>query len=277
MKVVGEGNANILIDYGNANWLYRCCVRFKDSLKRNNEYSIENLQYIETSVKAFLGDLLCPMELKELPLKGLESILGRYVANLDDTKVIVFEMPNLKPRYLEKTAYADRFTQIYTSADSSCVVLELKPKWLYNPSAYCRNCSHSKLKGREHRYCYSKLNQDPLHLTELLAGAGDLPPKFERDLASYLARSTNVLAVLYAAQRELKHEALSRIESVADVTSSMSLAMTLRDVTCFIEWSSDGDQLGVNVVDVDLKPKEKFLHWRETQLRLDNLEDKCYH
>lgn len=277
MRVVGEGNANILIDLGDANCLYRCCVRFKDSLKRNNEYSIENLEYIETCVKVVLGDLVCPMELVELPLESLETVVGQYVRNLDDTKVTVFRMPNLKPRYLEKTAYADRFTQIYTSADLSRVVLEIKPKWVYNPSDYCRNCSHSKLKGRELQYCYSKLHQDPLHLTELLAGAGELPPEFERDLASYLARSTNVLAVLYAAQRELKHEALSLIESAEDVTSSMSLAMTLRDVTCFIEWSSDADQLTVNVVDVDLKPKEKFLHWRETQLRLDNFADKCYH
>ncbi|QLQ80944.1 hypothetical protein HG537_0E02990 [Torulaspora globosa] len=277
MRVVGEGNANVLIDLGDTDCLYRCCVRFRDSLKRNNEYSIENLQYIQTCVKMVLGDLLCSMELVELPLEGFEGILGQYVGNLDDSKIIVFRMPNLKPRILEKVAYQDQFTQIYTSHDLSRVVLELKPKWVYNPSDYCRNCSHSRLKGRELRYCYSKLNQDPLHLTELLASAGELPAGFQRDLASYLASSTNVLAVLYEAQRELKHEALSGIESVADVTSSMSLAMTLRDVTCFIEWSSDADQLRVNVVDVDLKPKEKFVHWRETQLRLDSFEDKCYH
>lgn len=277
MRVVGKGNANVLIDYGDPDWLYRCCVRFQDSLKRNNEYSMENMQYIQRSVKIILKDLLCPMEPTELPLESLEGVLDEYVSNLDDSKVVVFLVPNLKPRCLERIAYADHFTQIYTSTDSSQVLLEIKPKWLYSPYAYCRNCSHNKLKGRESRYCYSKLNRDPLHLNELLAGAGDLPPKFKADLALYLAQGTNVLAVLYEAQKELTHASLSGIDRIADVSSNMLLAMTLRDVTCFIEWRSDADALRVNVVDVDLKPREKYLHWRETERALESLERKCYH
>lgn len=277
MKVVGKGNANLLIDFGDPRWLYRCCVRYEESLKRNNEYSMQNMQFILKTAKVLLGELLCPMELEILPLETLKSVLNQYIANLDDTEVVVFKIPNLKPKDLQQVAYEDHFTRIYISTDLNHALMEVKPKWIHSPSRYCRNCTHSNFMGREVRYCYNKINQDPLHLRELLVCAGDIPLKFQNDLNLYLTRGNNVLAVLYEAQRALDHNPLVEIDSIADVSDSMSLAMTLRDVTCFIEWFADADELRVNVVDVDLKPNEKFKHWRRTQLQLDNFDGKCYH
>lgn len=277
MKVVAKGNANIVIDYGNPNWLYRCCVRYENSLKCNNDYSLENYQYIKSTVEPLLKGTLCDMELKTISLELLKPVISEYIAQMDDTKVLVIKMPNLKSKDLDKQIYADHYTKIYASNDSRCVLWEFKPKWLHSVTDYCRNCTHSTMKGREMRYCYALLHRDHQHLDKVLAAVTSIPLQCGKELFRYFRDDKNVLATLYEAQMNLSHRKLEEIESVTDVDEELLLAMTLKDVTCFIEWRSDTDRLRVNVVDADLKPKEKFQHWLKTHHQLEAQEIKHYH
>lgn len=277
MRVIGKGNANILIDYGDPLWLYRCCVRFADSLKRNNDYSLQNFRYINESVEGILGNLLCTMKLEIVPLDTLRSLISRYITDMDDSKIVVFKMPNLKHEDLQKVIYADHFTKIYSSVDTERILLEFKPKWLHNDTKYCRNCTHSRMKQRNMTYCYTQLLENPLYIDNILGDAGSFPSKFREDLRLYFSCDENVLLVLKDAQKKLNSKALVDIKSVCDVTDELALAMSLRDVTCFIEWRSNTEELFVTVVDVDLKPKEKAGHWISTHQQLERYDNKCSH
>ena len=100
MKVVAKGNANIVIDYGNPNWLYRCCVRYENSLKCNNDYSLENYQYIKSTVEPLLKGTLCDMELKTISLELLKPVISEYIAQMDDTKFWSSKCPILNLKIL---------------------------------------------------------------------------------------------------------------------------------------------------------------------------------
>lgn len=277
MEEVAKGNANILIGQGDGQWLYRCCVRYKDSLKRNNDYSLQNYQYIKSTVEPLLAGNLCSMELEVVRLEIVEPFLRKHVEQMDDSTVVVFKMPNLKGAGLPNLIYADHFTKVYSSVHSGRVLWEFKPKWLYNTTDYCRNCTHNSMKGREPRYCYALLCQDHIHLEKVLDAVKDVPLECKRDLASYFRDDNNVLAILFEAQKKLSNQTLAEINSVSDVGAELLLAMTLRDVTCFLEWRSDVERLIVNVVDVDMKPKEKVQHWIKTHNELEKHETKHYH
>lgn len=280
MRVIGQGNANILIDYGDPVWLYRCCVRFSHSLKLNNEYTLQNFNYIKATVRPVLGELLCPMELVTLPLNELSPLIWTFIENLDDDEINVIKIVNLKGKQLHMLVHSDHFTKVYSSSDKSNLLLEFKPKWLHNPVEYCRNCTHSNMKNRNIDYCYTILLREPFHLYEILKGSESLPQRFLEDVMVYFAEKDNVLRVLFAAQMKLHTQSFDRVGSMADVTNDLLLAMSLRDITCFIEWRSNmegGRRLRVKVVDVDLKPKEKWMHWTGTHKQLESHPYKVYH
>lgn len=277
MKVVARGNANILIEFGDPTWLYRCCVRYRNSLKKNNDYSLQNYRYIKGTVEPLLRGTLCDMKLEVLSSDTLKPVISQYIAEMDDSEVLVIKMPNLRNNDFDRPVYVDHFTKIYCSEDSGNVLWEFKPKWLHNTAEYCRNCTHSTMKGRQSHYCYAILRRDHLHLDKILADVTSIPSECKEKLLRYLSSEDNVLAVLYEAQKKLSRQTLEEIESVSDVEEDLLLAMTLRDVTCFIEWRSDSEDLLVNVVDVDLKPKEKFSHWLKTHRQLEAQEQKHYH
>lgn len=280
MRVIGQGNANILIDYGDPVWLYRCCVRFPHSLKLNNEYTLRNFKYIKDIVRPVLGELICPMELIKFPLEKLSPLIGNFITKLDDAEINVIKILNLKGKHLQMLVYSDRFTKLYSSADKSSILLEFKPKWLHNPVNYCRNCTHSNMKDRNIDYCYTILLREPSHLCQILKGAGSLPQSFIKDVMLYFAENDNVLRELFAAQMKLHTQSLDKVDSMTDVTDDLLLSMSLRDITCFIEWqlSMEGEHiLRVKVVDVDLKPKEKWMHWTGIHKQLESHPSKVYH
>lgn len=275
MKVVGRGNANILVDYGDPKWLYRCCVRFPDSLKKNNEYTVRNFEYISGKVHPILGDALCPMEMIVISLDSLGPLISQFISEIDDTMVIVLKILNLKSQKFHTTLYADHFTKLFSSSHNSHILMEFKPKWLHNPFAYCRNCTHNILKGREMRYCYAAVLSDASYLTEIFKEA-KVPHRFISDVVSYFGKEGNILQKLFNLQKKLSLQSLADISCEEDVSSSLLLEMALRDVTCFLAWQTSGE-LSCQIVDVDLKPKEKWGHWVATDRKLGELHRKVYH
>lgn len=273
MRIVARGNANILIDYGEPSCLYRCCVRYSGSLRQNNLYTLENFKYINETIKPLLGDLLCPMELQVIPIEFLESIRGELGEIIDDSNVIVTKLRNLRPSEFSTVLYSDHFTRLYTTEGKSKLCLEFKPKWLYNSSDYCRNCSHNVLKGRNIKYCYRRVMNDPTCLRETFRNGVD--KAFIVNLLAYFENGENVLRKLYHLQKQAHTQVLGEIRNNDDVTDDLLLEMTLKDVTCFLQWHVDGD-ISCQIVDVDLKPKEKWVHWLKTETQLRDLNSKIY-
>lgn len=273
MKVVGRGNANIVIDYGDHSDLYRCCIRDGSSLFSNNEYTLENLRFIEFEIKPLLNQFLCPMEMLTIPLPDLNDELAilyaLYVRNLDDDKIRVLKIPNLKPNLESlKILQNDHFTKVYINSESTKVIYELKPKWLHNPGKYCRNCTHNRYKGRDIDYCYTRLLNDSLHMHNILWKCKDqLPSEFIENIIAYFQNKGNVLRYLHDIQEKLFLD-----------NSNLSLLMTLRDITCFLTWNAkDPTRFDVKIVDVDLKTEDKVEHWRRTHRTLEKFENKQIH
>ncbi|CCK68642.1 inositol pentakisphosphate 2-kinase KNAG_0B02000 [Huiozyma naganishii CBS 8797] len=273
MRIVGKGKANILVALEEEAILYRICIRFSNSLLKGNEYTLKNYQYIYQKVEPLLGDLLCNFSLSELQLTPkLQQLLHDYVSGSTcNNKVFAFSMPNFKSASMYPLVlFSDHFTSLYSNVQHTKLVLEMKPKWLYNPTRYCRNCTANRFKGRDDMsYCYSKLLRDSEHLFHVI-GSHTLPRWLVLRMCQYFRTRDNVLQVLHDIQKKLYCK--------GDMID-LPLLMTLRDVTCFVSWDfSQSDAASdVNIVDVDLKPEEKRDFWNKTQMELDSFENKCYH
>ncbi|KAL3233911.1 Inositol-pentakisphosphate 2-kinase [Nakaseomyces bracarensis] len=282
MEIIGSGGANVLLrPVGIRKELYRCCVRYS-SLKRNNELTIDNYRYIREVVAPLLAGLLAEMELVTLKLEEVGTVLRERVPDFDDSAVVAFKMLNLRPEnvYGSVPKFDDHFTKVYCDDSHANIVLEIKPKWLHRDPEFCRNCTHNLMKGRNIPYCYSLVVKYPHQIVEILSFTGiDYPEAFTRTLESYFEQDNNVLRVLYSLQETLERETpLATVNTVNDVTNALLLNMTLRDVTCFIEWSIlDPDTVKVNVVDVDKKPSVKWQHWVEVHKKLRSRVDKVNH
>lgn len=296
MNLISQGNGNILIAYSaDDQKLYRCCIRYPDSLEKNNRFTLQNYDFIQTTVRPLLGGLLCPMELCELPLVKAGQVYTAYITdpncidnltrNDRNINIYALRLPNLRPGSVYTTLLQeDHFTKLYTNDKRTQILLEIKPKWLYNGNAYCRNCTHNRLKGRQIEYCYTQLLLDPQHyfVNHILSksSVSNLPESYLSSLSEYFTRQDNVLAKLYDLQKSLYRDKFSQLRAIEDVDAKLQLLMTLRDVTCFIVWDASvkqGRDLDVYVVDVDLKPKEKWKHWVDTWNELNSYEEKCFH
>lgn len=277
MRVIGRGGANILVDYGDPRWLWRCCIRCPDLLSSNNSYTIKNIQYIKKNVEPLLNGLLCPMNLIDVDIEAIRPILSVFVSNLDDKVVKVIKIKNLINR-TTNLIRNDHFLKSYCSQNFQTVILELKPKWLYYDTDYCRNCTHNTFKGRKTKYCYNQLLVNPSHLEVVFGEYNIYPDNFKAAMYEYLHNDNNIFKILYDLQKKLTKNSTSTkdIKSINDVNDEYLLLMTLRDVTCFIEWNSAESALCVNIIDVDLKPKEKWTHWTKTYNQLASSQ-KIYH
>ncbi|GCF01387.1 inositol-pentakisphosphate 2-kinase [Zygosaccharomyces mellis] len=273
MKVIAEGGANILIDYGDPGWLYRICKKFPESLKKCNQYTSENCQFINEEIKPFLGDLLCPMELKSIPLHRIK-LIKHYFVNLDDNEAKLLKIKQLKGDSFRETLFHDHFTSIYRSSTGG-ILMEMKPKWLFSLLGYCRNCTHNIVKGRKINYCYKVLLTNAQHFRDIASNCNCLPMEFVEDMIQYFGESDNVLKILHDAQKELEAQQSDSV-SFKEVSEKLLCCMTLRDVTCFLEWRPDLP-IKVSVVDVDLKLKEKWAHWLKTHKELENCQSKVFH
>ncbi|EJS42282.1 ipk1p [Saccharomyces arboricola H-6] len=272
MRVIGRGSANVLIDYGDPKWLWRCCIRWPDLLSLNNAYTIKNIHYIKERVEPLLDGLICPMELLDVDVDFIRPVLSTFISNLDEKVVKVIKIKNLIDKNTTNLIQDEHFLKYYCSGSFQSILLELKPKWLYYDTDYCRNCTHNALKGREAKYCYSLLLMNPSHLKTFFGDCNMYPDKFKAAMLEYLLNDSNVFKVLYDLQKKLAESTTSikNLRSANDVEDDLLLLMTLRDVSCFIEWKSGENNLRVHIIDVDLKPKKKWTHWVKTENQLES-------
>lgn len=272
MRVIGRGGANILIDYGDPSWLWRCCVRWPELLSSNNAYTLKNIQYIRKDVEPLLNGLLCPMNLIDVDVDIIRPILITFISNLDEKVVKVIKIKNLVNKSTTTLIQNDHLLKSYFTQDFQTIFLELKPKWVYYDMEYCRNCTHNALKGREAKYCYNQLLLNPSHLEAIFGDCKMYSDKFKAAMIEYFNSDNNVFKMLYDLQKKLTENttAIENLGSIDDVKDELLLLMTLRDVTCFIEWTGTRNALSVNIIDVDLKPKKKWTHWAKTHSQLES-------
>ncbi|CAB4252127.1 similar to Saccharomyces cerevisiae YDR315C IPK1 Inositol 1,3,4,5,6-pentakisphosphate 2- kinase [Maudiozyma barnettii] len=286
VRLAGKGNANILIDYEDPVWLYRCCIKYPDSIQKCNEYTYNNIQFINTRMIPLLKDLVCPMTLVNVPAKEIYNIYKDYVdVNCADSDIIAcLRIPNLRPsKKYSIRVQSDHLTKIYTTKDNHSVLLEIKPKWLHNPTPYCRNCTDNSRKNRNIKYCYSELLQDINQMRLIIETERKLkiPQQFIEIITKYFIDKENVLQKLHDIQKSLHCDDGFKTPSQdnKDINDIQTL-MTLRDVSCFIEWDQTMlsiTDLKVNVVDVDLKSIDKMTYWKNTQSILDKYQLKVVH
>ena len=284
VKLVGKGNANILLQIDESGSLYRCCIKYPDSVNQCNQYTKENHAFIEGKILSlFPGGLICSMELVEIPIEVVLDLHREYVncSSLSGSdKILCFKLPNLKDtRVFTNTVQQDHQTKIYANEDYSRILIEIKPKWLDYPTSYCRNCVDNSRKGRNIEYCYSKLLKDSAELNKIINSQTRevVPSQFIEMITKYLKGKDNVLQEIFTAQR-IVQKRINKNQS--NGLTDLQLLMTLRDVTCFIEWEDTMktvDELKVNIVDVDLKTPDKFDHWRHTEQLLEAYPDKTFH
>ena len=285
--LVGKGNANILIDYGDPTYLYRCCIKYPNSIAQNNSYTLENLSFIKQMVLPLLGEFICPMELVTVDLQVIYAVYKNYVSDPgleNDTKVICLKIPNLKPAQIyTNELQTDHLTKVYMNSAETSVILEIKSKWLHNPMEFCRNCTDNLRKNRCIDYCYAEIVSGKCQPDTTLDDCSKqtLPTMFLDDLGQYFKCDNNVLRILLNAQAKLhRDQKLSSIKSIDDVDIQFQTLMTLRDVTCFLKWTCTADpsnRFEANIVDVDLKDPSKWKHWTKTHLDLSRHPERISH
>lgn len=264
MAVVAKGKANLIV-HGPNGTVFRLCVRYEDSLSANNQYNVQNEKYIMQTVAPLLCTYIASMRFLVMPIEYFKDDYSKYVSNLDVSTINVFQMQNLKSDGLQEVFHS-HFTKCYMDKidNGGTFLIEFKPKWLFDQLKYCRNCTHNIMKHVNDLYCYKLILKDPNLLKDILS---DTVPEFWLNkLIDYFQKETNVLHHIYRAQE------------IAFKRNDVALLMTLRDVTCFIEFNRKNNFFPmVNIIDVDYKPVEKKDYWKKTQNKIDSMINKIYH
>lgn len=253
---VGRGNANVC--YLLSGEVYRISLRYQ-KLSRNNAYVQDNFQFIDSKIRSLpmLADVVVSMRLEEVfvDTKWINVLKDENIL-IDDSHMQCIVMPLLHAK--DSTCeQLDHFNQIYRCSLNDAITWEFKPKWLYQSSDYCRNCTHNSLKGRDIEYCFL---HDPELIIETLFAGRQVPEEFLDDILQYLQSSDSITQRLYAAQRFVKDD--------------LSTLMTLRDVTCFLTWSRNTRSVKATIIDVDQKPANKLRHWQSTESALASFPGK---
>ncbi|CCH58106.1 hypothetical protein TBLA_0A03060 [Henningerozyma blattae CBS 6284] len=280
MKLVGKGNANIVLEDTNDNSpikrLYRISTRY-NTIVENNDYTLRNWNYIEQRIKPLLMDYLCGMELYNMTRDKLYNVQEvQTLLQSSDDLIKCIKMEDLRlpaedggaSASKNITRYKDHYLKIYTT--TSDILFELKPKWLYSVSVgYCRTCTHATMIKRNFLICPCLLVTDPAEAVERICSSS--LNIYHKQLTEYFKDPSNILQCLYRLQQKWDPIRQLRHQSPIDL-NTLCTAMTLRDVTIFIRSSISG-QIAARIVDVDLKPKSKLEHWLATQNKLDTLPD----
>lgn len=301
-----KGNANILFRYvGLDPGLKRSLLRLR--MKKDSEI------YVSTSeVKQFMdaiGGEIFPRETIETKLVTVSPSFLQKLSTSENELMLTERygllLVNILYGYDDHYQFSKHCTLHIKKTDTEVqsLILELKPKWLYdNGKNYCRTCLLLQMKGKERHFC----PLDLLHPTTANKGVSDLLarcPKAIQDLleqsnfpvndilVKYFQSSANILRKLKQEQDNLDDgTSLAEITSESQVLDELTLLMTLRDVGIFLvvdplEEPCDANQKLIDVAgygsfgvrayvyDLDLKSKSRHKHWATTERKLDLIYD----
>lgn len=324
-----KGNANILFQYkGQNDYLTHKLLRVR-LLKEDDQYILtcELYDFIELKCKH-----LFPQQIIDIQLTVLTA---DFVTRLDNrgnpiklTERYGLLIPNILDGNYQKQ-FLLKNCHLYVGAEStenrrsrrgsrsapesqlapvSLVILEMKPKWLYDNTLcnYCRTCLLNQLREHPRHFC----PLDLLYDGTLDRGIDDIflcvPPELMHSIEAsriplktlfriFLANPNNVFQKLKEYQKiNNKNDLIENLTSPADVLLNLSLVMTLRDVGLFIKFEKYDRRNNVhnsqnninnlvsvegygrflltcNIYDLDLKSRMKYRHWLELENKLKSI------
>lgn len=300
-----KGNANILFRYEGANdYLKHKLLRLR--LKKDDDKYISTCElydFIELKCKR-----LFPKQIIDVLLVVLTP---EFTANLEtgDYELMISEqygllIPNILCGEYKKEKLS-KYCTLYVEGDRTrneqaikSVVIEMKPKWLYdNSSNYCRTCLLNQLKNHKRHFC----PLDFLYEETMDRGLKDLFAGFDKEtlqkiesvegialyqlMEAFVKSPDNVFQRLKKYQEiEKESDLIRNLKSQDDVLERLSLIMTLRDVGLFIKFErfdelNDFHKSHNNIdnimniegkgkflltsfiYDLDLKSKMRYKHW----------------
>ncbi|ODQ80693.1 hypothetical protein BABINDRAFT_7397 [Babjeviella inositovora NRRL Y-12698] len=293
-----KGNANLLFRYRGP------LGKYTDKLLRVRLFndlpdyvSTKTIvQYVKTNFEESFHKELCEQELVKVSpdfLTGLSERCG-HTLMCDDYALV---MPNLLRGVVQSVKLAKNcILHIAQEEGSEVVTLEFKPKWLYdNTRIYCRNCAHGQMQGVPRHFC----PLDLLHIERVTGAIDDMFLEMKKDETKGILSYKSVL-VSFFTNSDILHrlkriqsrstQSVKDITSAGDVTEELSLSMTLRDVTLFVEMRQGGTEYSESsdlflidgvafsckcyVIDLDLKANSKFRHWAKTEQKLQEYYDR---
>lgn len=256
MQLLARGNANVCFHENGV--VYRICVKY-NCVSQNNGFVRKNYNFIKQELEVVLPDIstyICPMDIRIVEIDDFWAcFLSEEEITTDEAMMTVITMPHLHC-YDHRTIELDHFNKLHVKDHFDVITWEFKPKWLYQTTDYCRNCTHNTWKNRRLSYCFA---QGTKTIVETLFQGFEGPDLFLDDVSDFLNSDLSILRILYEAQKA--------------VDTNLSIAMTLRDVTCFLRWSKN-EPIEVKLVDLDMKPVEKMNHWLTTEASLKSFKEK---
>lgn len=306
-----RGAANILFKYSGDNKYFEHKLLRLRLRKEKTEYiSTRQLyDFIELKCKSLFPNQIIDVTLVVLSSKFLTALDSQnHELMLSEQYGLL--IPNILYGSYEKQALS-KYCSLYLGSSLTkvvdSVILELKPKWLYeNSSNYCRTCLLNQAKGYERHFCpldflYPETFEDGLKdlLSKIPAETmNQIEVENEIPISSllriFVTEEGNVFQKLKKYQEvEDEKDFIINLKSQDDVLDALSLIMTLRDVGLFVKFEKfessndvhisqsninniviiDGKKfiLTTNIYDLDLKSKLKYKHWIAVEEKLRDI------
>ncbi|PFH58401.1 hypothetical protein XA68_13718 [Ophiocordyceps unilateralis] len=282
VRLVGEGAANAVFeirDSGpgadfNGLLLRVAKVPSRDSAPTYN-YLFQQTFY-QTSIKPLLGGYAVEQELVVLRKSGIVDYLNKLLRDIDSSRKSKFQ-----GSFIGQSDWGFLVQDMRPTDPDECVLIEFKPKWLYqSPSApasavRCRQCAmelRNLLRNPDRALPESKpcplalVNpgapsqvNSPFRIAPQLADIG-ADDHFRRALE---AVANHPALQQLKAQQQL-HDTLGPLQ--AEPSNAFLIAMTLRDCTCFVQIHRSQQSLLIRMGDFDWKdPSVKFKGWRQAE------------
>lgn len=273
-----KGKANVLFKYvGTHPGFCRKLLRVRLA-KHPRQYitTQETYDFVQTHCKWRFPDNILEMLLVTLT----RDFVGGLALSCDGLMVSEphgLLIPNMVDGEYHKQILS-KHCSLYHNSSFTSIVLELKPKWLYdNTRNYCRTCLLNQLKRLARHFC-------PLDLINhhtILVGIEDILSKLPKDLyhtiqqhiplrqllTNYLEQTDNIFQKLK--YHQTIYDSQDLVENVTcadDVSFTLLMAMCLRDVGVFL--TIDADHIKPTIYDMDLKSKNRFQHWVDIEQQL---------
>lgn len=304
-KYFAKGGANILFQYtGTNDYLRQKLLRLRLN-KGDDQYisTCELYDFVELRCKHLFPNLIIDIQLVVLT----KEFVNELNSPLDGAQLMINERYGLLiPNILDGEDNKEELSKncnLYYDNNFNAITLELKPKWLYDnkDDYYCRTCLLNQLRGYKRHFC----PLDLLYGDTIDNGINDIfdeiPPEVCNQISEkipikklfkiFLNNPNNIFQELKQYQKiNDKNDLIENLTSPNDVSTNLSLVMTLRDVGLFLKFEkynplnnshnshhniknilTIGDEkylLTCSIYDLDLKSKTKYKHWLDIEHKL---------